>query len=657
MENLPGPTSESINSRLSHKEASNSLPRRARADARDLNIDRNGSFSTKTRPRRVRTLPISGSKERRFSLGNVRPYALRGDENQPKEKVPSRTATGDTLDSLPFDQTKVWDQKSILSLDGGGIRGYSSLLILRELMKAIGDLERNWHAGPAESSFHPLQPPSTDSDAPPNYPIINSENPETNASSPWLPCHYFDYMAGTSTGGLISIMLGRLRMSIDDCITEYETLGPKVFAHPRWLHLRSPLFWPRDKYDHRSLEKAIKEVIDRRSPFVAGGDKNFASDENRCRTYGITLPTRYHQRYYANSIAQRIVLSYRKQESTGVETPYIFRSYDNLHRNEDPKKRLLDRNPGLADSNEIWKVARATSAAPAYFKPMKIDHDEYLDGGFGANNPCAEIYDEVRRMNNSAEDCIGTIVSVGTGKHLHGRFQGTGLKRYIGFFNFATKWASESEAPHTYMERLNLSCYARFNVETALGSIKLDEWRIRGTLRIKMGEAISKLRLRRRGHDCQTIMKTEQSLDSPSSSPPPPPTAPSSYSPPPSSYSSQEGRKISKYFRPKNKTLEKITKHTEEYLSQPDVKALILSYARRLVETRRARAHQDKERWEKNCYRIWYHCKIHRCPRGEERYASRDALRGHIRRRHGGHADSAEEEIERTLDRCKFLIP
>ena len=282
MENL----SEFGEPRHSHKQTSFGVPRRARADLGGFNIDDGGPSSIKALPRRVLTLPISRSKER-FSWGKVLPFRPRGDENEPAEKSPRRKATNDTLHSLPFDETKVWDQKSILSLDGGGIRGYSSLLILRELMKAIGEFERNWPASPAESSFHPLKPPGVDSGCPPTYPKINTEYPETNASSPWLPCHYFDYMAGTSTGGLISIMLGRLRMSIDDCIAEYETLGPKVFAHPRWFHLRSPLFWPRDKYNHRSLEKAIREVIDRRSPFVAGGDKNFTSDENRCRTYGI----------------------------------------------------------------------------------------------------------------------------------------------------------------------------------------------------------------------------------------------------------------------------------------------------------------------------------------------------------------------------------
>ena len=61
----------------------------------------------------------------------------------------------------------------ILSLDGGGVRGLSSLLILRELMEEIGRRK--------------------------------------NGNAP-LPCEYFDLIAGTSTGGFIAIMLGRLRM-------------------------------------------------------------------------------------------------------------------------------------------------------------------------------------------------------------------------------------------------------------------------------------------------------------------------------------------------------------------------------------------------------------------------------------------------------------
>ncbi len=81
-------------------------------------------------------------------------------------------------------------------------------------------------------------------------------------------------------------MLGRLRMNIDDCIEDYETLGEKVFGHSRWFHFRSPLFWVRDKYNHRVLQDVVRKVVRERVPKVATfpGGQNFAFDENRCRT-------------------------------------------------------------------------------------------------------------------------------------------------------------------------------------------------------------------------------------------------------------------------------------------------------------------------------------------------------------------------------------
>ena len=80
-------------------------------------------------------------------------------------------------------------------------------------------------------------------------------------------------------------MLGRLRMNLDDCISEYETLGELVFGQSRKFHLQSPLFWARDKYNHEILEDVVRDVVRRRVPKVASfpGGMNFAFDENRCR--------------------------------------------------------------------------------------------------------------------------------------------------------------------------------------------------------------------------------------------------------------------------------------------------------------------------------------------------------------------------------------
>ena len=65
----------------------------------------------------------------------------------------------------------------ILSIDGGGVRGIASLQVLKEVMSQIRRTQL-------------------------------ADNPDALVSN--RPCDYFDLICGTSTGGLIAIMLGRL---------------------------------------------------------------------------------------------------------------------------------------------------------------------------------------------------------------------------------------------------------------------------------------------------------------------------------------------------------------------------------------------------------------------------------------------------------------
>jgi len=90
-------------------------------------------------------------------------------------------ATGDNPNSVPdcspyvvANVPPIKHYPRVLSLDGGGVRGLSSLLILREIME---DIEQR-----------------------------------TGSSQTPRPCEYFDLIGGTSTGGLIAIMLGLLGM-------------------------------------------------------------------------------------------------------------------------------------------------------------------------------------------------------------------------------------------------------------------------------------------------------------------------------------------------------------------------------------------------------------------------------------------------------------
>lgn len=105
----------------------------------------------------------------------------------------------------------------LLSLDGGGIRGLSSLMILQHLMTTID----------------PKSPPK--------------------------PCEYFDMIGGTSTGGLIAIMLGRLQMTVGECIDAYTRLSHKAFEKRK-----PPITFKgriRGRFNTSELERAVKQIL------------------------------------------------------------------------------------------------------------------------------------------------------------------------------------------------------------------------------------------------------------------------------------------------------------------------------------------------------------------------------------------------------------
>lgn len=58
---------------------------------------------------------------------------------------------------------------------------------------------------------------------------------------------------------IIAIMLGRLRMDIEDCIQIYKDLFKPIFSKPGWkIGLKGDIKY---RYDYRILEDAIKNVI------------------------------------------------------------------------------------------------------------------------------------------------------------------------------------------------------------------------------------------------------------------------------------------------------------------------------------------------------------------------------------------------------------
>lgn len=67
-----------------------------------------------------------------------------------------------------------------------------------------------------------------------------------------------------TTYSLIAIMLARFRMTVIDCLYEYEKMSHNIFGDPRLVSQRNIgiVLWP--KYSATAMENAFKEVTRRR---------------------------------------------------------------------------------------------------------------------------------------------------------------------------------------------------------------------------------------------------------------------------------------------------------------------------------------------------------------------------------------------------------
>ena len=151
--------------------------------------------------------------------------------------------------------------------------------------------------------------------------------------------------------------------------------------------------------------------------------------------------------------------------------PEIFRSYPAIGR--DPIKC------------EIWEAARATSAAPTFFKEVKIKIEggttlRFVDGGLKCNNPIVVVMEEAEKVFGG-EQSVGCIVSLGSGlKSAIGVKSPTGYQKIlpVGLLNALRDIATDSQdvADSTARRfRQKSDVYYRFNA-TNIGDLSLAEW-------------------------------------------------------------------------------------------------------------------------------------------------------------------------------------
>lgn len=237
--------------------------------------------------------------------------------------------------------------KRILAIDGGGLRGILSLAMLKQI-EAI---------------------------------LKERHGDEFRLS------HYFDMMAGTSTGSIIAASLA-LGMTVSDVTDKYNALGHQVF--------KKSLFrkgFIRARYNKNKLVSALKDTF--------GEETDMGSKD-----------------------IQTGLLVMTKRIDTGSPWP--------ITNNPNGKYFSTDPNSGTIPNKNypLWQVVRASTAAPTFFKGINIEIKAqegkkpvvgmFVDGGVSPfNNPALQAFMYATLEGHNVNWPTGQdkilMVSLGTG--------------------------------------------------------------------------------------------------------------------------------------------------------------------------------------------------------------------------------------------------
>ncbi|KAG8750384.1 hypothetical protein FRC11_010462 [Ceratobasidium sp. 423] len=357
----------------------------------------------------------------------------------PRQATPPPVTEQPKLKPIPKRDTQRGTR--ILSLDGGGVRGYSALIILDDFMIRLN--KRRKLAGEEEV----------------------------------IPADFFDLIIGTSTGGIMALMLGRMRMNVRECIKSYETLSSKIFRGgvantilsggllgngpglglgmgvvngrdlDNFLHMAmsSAVQGEPAMYDAPKLEKHVKRAITAQA-YTWGNEDTMLEepkDSENCYTAIVTAC------------------------QTNAATPHLMRSYEHPDYPTSAKVK-------------IWEAARATSAAPAFFAPIEIGDARisYVDGAVtGHCNPTTLAREEAECLWPDRRNVF--LLSLGTGAASAINLSGQLSQKLIGFIGLSANAIQTAEAATRYYnQRYEKGCspYVRISVPSDIDDVRMDDY-------------------------------------------------------------------------------------------------------------------------------------------------------------------------------------
>ncbi|TRM59214.1 acyl transferase/acyl hydrolase/lysophospholipase [Schizophyllum amplum] len=194
---------------------------------------------------------------------------------------------------------------------------------------------------------------------------------EQLSHEPILPCQYFDLIAGSGTGGFIALLLGRLRLTMDEAMECYKWFIDSVDMRTK----------TGGNFKVAPFEEALQEISCR---FGDGEDTQMTGERGpRCRTF----------------------VCVRDKGQFGVIRSKRLRTY--AHPTEPPYQCTF------------LEAVRATMGNAVYFTPLSISNDNgttttFLDAGDDHYNPVYDLYDEAMSLFPSRD--VAYLVSYGAGQ-------------------------------------------------------------------------------------------------------------------------------------------------------------------------------------------------------------------------------------------------
>ena len=276
----------------------------------------------------------------------------------------------------------------ILCLDGGGMRGIIPVVILQELEKCIRDL------GGSDD-------------------IAN----------------YFDMIAGTSTGGLIT-----LAMTCDSALPHKTQNGSNQIDLSALL---------------RNYMTMGKEIFQAQTSIF--GLRQFVSDK-----------------YYSTNIQNLCQRWFGVRTIDSAKVPTLIMAYD-LSKG----CQKLITSYGGEPSCPVWIAARATSAAPTYFSPIEYGGDLLVDGGVIANNPAIYAYFDAKLLYPDCPKFHMLSISTGGVHHTMAMDSTKGLMNWADQVSPMYSTAQKRTTDHV-MERLSDVDYIRID-DPLPEPVKMDE--------------------------------------------------------------------------------------------------------------------------------------------------------------------------------------